>query len=146
MKRSRLRSLFFWAVLLPLGLSGIPTAIWATWGWLFATFDQPGQSMSVWAVGGMMVLFTSGIIALAVLPFVRGGFATEELKSVFPEGPKEWRNLCLFLGLMCLTLFDVLACLGSAIPGGDKLWIGAAPFYLIYLLLVRLVLLGRPMR
>jgi hypothetical protein len=133
---------YFWDFALPLSVAGVPMAVFSLIGWLVGGFDQRGREMPGWVIGAMMVLLTAGIVAMAIVAFVRYGLGMVELQSAFPRGPAQWRSLCLFLGVLSLTLFEIIANVGAMASAGFLLVV-ATPFYIAYLLLIRIALWRR---
>jgi hypothetical protein len=129
---------WFWDFVLPLGVAGVPTALFLVLGWLTRGLEGPGgRGMPAWVIGSMIALQTAGTVAMALVAFLRYEMGVRQLHTLFPGGIAEWRRLCLFLGVVSLTLFDIIANVGAATRTGPMA-LAAIPFYLAYLLLIRI--------
>lgn len=133
---------YFWDIFLPLSVASVPAALFAVMGLLMAPFARQDANIPGWILALMGVIQLLGITAMAVIAFVRMAMGTAELERLFPQGPAQWRRACLFLGVVCLTLFDVLVNVTAAFAGAGFLMWGAVPFFMTYLLLVRASLWG----
>lgn len=127
-----------WDVALPLGIALVPMCCFALMGFLFRVLINPQAPLPSWFAGVVVVLNTTGIVAMAIVALMRCERGVHDLNVLFPNGPPAWRKSCLLLSVICATIFEVLTNLATAFAGAGVFFRAAAVFYGLYLLLVRL--------
>ena len=132
----------FWDIYLPLGISAIPAGCFKLLRLAADGLDRPGAGIATWQIVVMLVLQTTGIIAMAVVMLIRLEIGMMQLLALCGENPIFWRRLSMLLSMGFLTLFDIFLNVGFGFAGAFPLTAVAAFCYLMYVLGIRLSFCG----
>ncbi|MCA9043550.1 MAG: hypothetical protein KDA69_04470 [Planctomycetaceae bacterium] len=130
---------FYWDVLLPLIITGVPMLCFGALRVLFELAPRPqADGGPIWMGVLVLALTLIGMTSMAILVLFRLKRAMMDLDRGFQERPPLWRRWMVLASLFCLTIVDVTCNITMMVPGGggEFLLVGAAVFYGIYLALM----------
>lgn len=136
------RSSFLGEVAIPVFAAAIPAFLFLLLGFVTRRIDGPGTEASLGIVVAIVVIQTLGIVSMALVVIVRCEVGSRLLQASTHGRPSAWRKGALELSLASLIMFDVLANVATAFPGGEFLLIGAGICLATYLIANRIAFAG----